>query len=110
MRNKIESFLIAIKLMDDDKTVSLSSALVILAGIRLMAGPYIGPWDVAVLTLILVNYNARKAWRDRQRVTSDETLSAMNNLNQKIDAVQGQVKQMQNVDSLAGILNQFNQP
>lgn len=96
---RIESLLIKLRLFDPDKTLSLTSILLMVAIARLAFSPA-DAYTVGILTLALANSNAKKYSHHKMKEHQDAVKGLESDALQRLDNIEREHKLLQQAISL----------
>lgn len=93
MAPRIEALLSQLRILDDDKTLSLTSILLMVAITRLALFPA-DAYTVGILTLALANSNLKKFSHHKRKQQQDAVKGLGDAEAQRIETIESQIKQL----------------
>lgn len=109
--DKIIKLLIASKILDDDKTLSLSSVLMLVLIVKVALTPTMDWSTISALFLALLSYNSRKLIRlkaAKQTATADDQVKSTFDAHAaQITHLTSQVSQLVSASSVNSVMNQM---
>lgn len=89
--NKLQSLLVQLRLFDSDKTLSLTSILLMVAIYRLAVFPADG-YSLSILTLALAHANIKKFAAHKKKIQEDNQTNLSNSSDDKLKDLEEQLK------------------
>ena len=99
MGPRIEALLTQARILDDDKTLSLTTVLLMVAITRLAISPA-DAYTVGILTLALANSNAKRFSKHKQKAHQDAVRGLGDDERQRIENIEKEIKLLQQAISL----------